>query len=129
MGNHDCGELFNNGEKEGIEMAKALLTNATLLHHQLIIINGISIFGSGWTYSHRCSCPGDGGVEHCFVKIPEDCDILLTHGPPYGIFDKLERSLSHWGSSRELYNTIVSKKPVAHLFGHVHEQRGYWLRK
>jgi Icc-related predicted phosphoesterase len=52
-------------------------------------------------------------------------DVLLTHGPPHGIFDKMETTTQSWGSSRQLRARIEGVGGVgAHLFGHVHEQRG-----
>jgi Icc-related predicted phosphoesterase len=63
-----------------------------------------------------------------FNEIPEGVDILLTHGAAYGIFDQLERSDWHWGSSQALYEAICRAKPRVHLFGHLHEQRGVWKR-
>merc|ERR1712216_454504 len=61
-----------------------------------------------------------------FDEIPKDVDILLTHGPPHGILDRLEGSWGHWGSSQVLLQEIKRKRPKVHLFGHLHEQRGHW---
>jgi hypothetical protein len=62
-----------------------------------------------------------------FRDIAEGVDILLTHGPPYGILDLLElQPGTHWGSSKELRKAIVKSCPRVHCFGHVHEQRGFW---
>ena len=66
---------------------------------------------------------------HCFDEIPTDCDILLTHGPPFSILDRWEFSWDHWGGSKALLEAILRAKPRVHLFGHCHDQRGYWSRK
>lgn len=49
------------------------------------------------------------------------CDILLSHSPPFGLFDK---GREHWGSQaiRDFSTTI---RPRLHVFGHVHEARGH----
>ena len=79
--------------------------------------------------------------------------MLLTHGPPYqpppasphnrfcvlknarpcrrGIFDKMETTTQSWGSSRRLRALLDGGglHVGAHLFGHLHEQRGYWEKR
>lgn len=67
-------------------------------------------------------------IPHSWDKI-EPCDILLTHGPAAGILDWMEGTGRPWGSSKLLKERILEIKPRAHLFGHLHEQRGYWLRR
>lgn len=51
-------------------------------------------------------------------KIPQDLDILITHGPPRGHLDLLNLGCDHL--LRELWRT----QPVLHVFGHVHEGYG-----
>lgn len=74
----------------------------------------------------------DGNRIEEFSCIPEGVDILLTHGPPAGIFDfsKHPRHArkSRWGGSEFLRAKIEQIKPKVHLFGHLHEQRGFWLK-
>ena len=76
--------------------------------------------------------PGDAkrGPEgvHRFGEIPKNVDVLLTHGAPHGIFDRMDVTSSHWGSSKSLRLAIEAKRPKAHFFGHIHEQRGMWLK-
>ena len=62
-------------------------------------------------------------------KIPNEIDILLSHVPPFGIFDQMP-VLDHWGSSNQLLQSIMDddKNIRCLLFGHVHAQRGYWQR-
>ncbi|KND94427.1 putative rhamnogalacturonate lyase C [Tolypocladium ophioglossoides CBS 100239] len=55
-------------------------------------------------------------------KIPQDLDILITHGPPRAHLDLLNLGCVHL--LRELWRT----QPVLHVFGHVHEGYGSdWL--
>jgi Icc-related predicted phosphoesterase len=60
--------------------------------------------------------------------IPDDTDILITHGPPYGILDKV---LNLYGSETDyhkgceyLMERIKEIKPAIHAFGHIHEDYG-----
>jgi len=68
--------------------------------------------GEAWRYDE---IPTDGGV-----------DILLTHVPPFGVFDQQPWPFTNWGSSQPLTRALMDVKPRMHLFGHVHAQRGYW---
>jgi hypothetical protein len=48
-----------------------------------------------------------------------------------GIFDKMETTTQSWGSSRRL-RALLDGGGLgvgAHLFGHLHEQRGYWEKR
>lgn len=51
--------------------------------------------------------------------IPQDTDILVTHGPPFGILDQLNSDTPHLGCS-ELAKIVTRLKPKLHVFGHIH---------
>ncbi len=55
--------------------------------------------------------------------IPEGLDILITHGPPYGVLDQLEYTKRHIGSNYIL-KAIERGEPKYHIFGHIHESAG-----
>jgi len=104
-----------------------LLTNATVLEHETLDVNGLCIFGSPWVPGQKAACPGDGAkAKHRFAEIPEGVDILLTHGSPFGIMDCCERAELQWGGSKALRHEIMRARPRVHMFGHMHEQRGLW---
>lgn len=48
--------------------------------------------------------------------------ILVTHGPPEGILDRVANGL-HAGST-SIFNLVKDKKPLFHIFGHIHEAFG-----
>jgi len=52
----------------------------------------------------------------------DEYTILLTHTPPYGIFDEPMPDV-HIGS-RSIREFILNKKPILNICGHVHEQQG-----
>jgi Icc-related predicted phosphoesterase len=55
--------------------------------------------------------------------IPSDIDILVTHGPPYGIFDEIEDEIRV--GCEDLRKTVQERvKPRIHCFGHIHEGGG-----
>jgi Icc-related predicted phosphoesterase len=59
--------------------------------------------------------------------IPPDTDVLITHGPPYGILDQVasERPVG----DRDLLKRIGEIKPRAHVFGHIHEGYGSCIKE
>jgi Icc-related predicted phosphoesterase len=107
---------------------KKLLTNCYYLEDNLIELFGLKIYGSPWQASFRgWAFNADRGQEILdkWNNIPNNIDILVTHGPPAFIGD-LTNSQQHVGCL-ELLNTIQQRvKPKYHIFGHVHESHGIW---
>jgi Icc-related predicted phosphoesterase len=54
--------------------------------------------------------------------IPEDTDVLVTHGPPFGILDQ-NYNKEHVGCE-SLTEHVLRIKPQLHIFGHIHEDYG-----
>jgi Icc-related predicted phosphoesterase len=55
--------------------------------------------------------------------IPSDTDILITHGPPFGILDDTERGEKV--GCEDLIDIIQTRvRPRLHVFGHIHEAYG-----
>jgi hypothetical protein len=97
------------------------LKNATLLINRGVVSLGLKIWGSPIT-------PHDGGafgrsnpVDRCKIygKIPADTDILITHGPPFGILDGDPHS-----GCMELRKCVDVIRPKLHVFGHAHSGYG-----
>ncbi len=151
-GNHEWRGLRFVGEEDALVAATAdankgylagLLTNATVLDHEGVSVLGINIYGSPWVPATSAANPdqpdgrslglkavidqGTGGRAQ-FDAIPAGTDVLLTHGPPAGVFDQMEGTSARWGSSEQLARRVATAAPTAHLFGHLHEQRGVWYR-
>lgn len=120
-GNHD---FFL--EKAGHEDLKKLLPEgAHYLCDSGITINGIKIWGSpytpwfhGWAFNRQ---RGEDIHLH-WQKIPDDTQLLITHGPPFGILDSNADEM-HVGD-KDLLRAVQRVKPLLHLFGHVHEGYG-----
>ncbi len=135
-GNHDV--LFERSPTE----ASSLLRSAGLIYLQDkgISIEGLSIYGSPWQpeFMHWAFNVPRGELAKYWDQIPKLLDILITHGPPYGILDQRvpagTRRLAPWedeeqfaGSDpigcEELLAAVQRTKPRVHVFGHIH--RGY----
>lgn len=56
-------------------------------------------------------------------RIPQNLDVLITHGPPHGVCDRIARDGSHVGCE-SLLEVVRARPPRFHVFGHVHEGRG-----
>lgn len=123
-GNHDI--LFEKNQS----LARSLLSNASVLIDELIEIEGIKFFGSPWTpaFGNWAFMRNREKLQYTWERIPEEIDVLITHGPPMGILDKIG---SYDGSTNVgcqfLANKVKKIKPKAHLFGHIHEGYGRLL--
>ncbi len=89
------------------------------------VINGIRLWGSpvtpkffNWAFNRT---RGEAIRKH-WNLIPANTDLLITHGPPYGILDQLAND-THAGC-KDLLNAIKKIKPKVHVFGHIHESYG-----
>eukprot|EP00479_Gromia_sphaerica_P012204 TRINITY_DN6330_c0_g1_i1.p1 TRINITY_DN6330_c0_g1~~TRINITY_DN6330_c0_g1_i1.p1 ORF type:complete len:225 (+),score=22.03 TRINITY_DN6330_c0_g1_i1:513-1187(+) len=141
-GNHEIA--FNKHNKDEIQ---SLLSNCTYLQDSAVTIEGIKFFGSPWTLSHKmgfsCSWEQLGFKWRC---IPFDTDILITHCPPFNILDLAFQKnihgadakrcnvcqdrhpkMRHWGDKR-LFDRVNKVRPLAHIFGHVHDAPGFKMR-
>ena len=56
-----------------------------------------------------------------FANIPDDTDVLITHSPAYGILD-FDDNINY--GSEEILMKLSDLHLKAHLFGHIHAQRG-----
>lgn len=124
-GNHDWG--FQRDPFNSIN----LLSEAHVLIDQLIEIEGLKIYGSPWQ-PQFCNWAFNlqRGTELArkWEGIPHGLDILVTHGPPWGILDFVYNQticgkIKHLGC-KDLHNRIQKVKPRIHSFGHIHDSYG-----
>ncbi len=86
---------------------------------------GLKIWGSPYTPSFQrwyYMKKRGADIKNVWDKIPNDTDILITHGPPYGILDTNVDGI-HCGCE-ELLKAVKRVKPKYHIFGHIHEGHG-----
>ena len=124
-GNHDT---FMEDDAETTTQL-AIDAQVVLLNDSGITIEGVSFWGSpitprflDWSFMRD---PG-AQIESHWNLIPESTDVLITHGPPFGILDEVIRrdgGLEHVGC-HSLLSRVRSIAPSYHLFGHIHEGRG-----
>lgn len=124
-GNHEIlweskEEYFKNKIPEGIHY----------LNDSMVEIDGIKIWGSpitptfyNWGFNKN---KGDDILNH-WNLIPENIDILVTHGPPKGILDN---SNGEQVGCNDLLDTLHNLPELKlHIFGHIHTSYGKTIRK
>ena len=120
VGNHELG--CEKDPQSWIDAMKEI--GVKLLMHEAIEIEGYKIYGSpwspefgGWAYNyHRLT------GQTMWQDIPDNTEILLTHGPLYGVLDYCHGG--HVGCTD--LRRKVERLPYLkyHLFGHIHEAHG-----
>lgn len=130
-GNHDWG--FQNKASQIRPLVDSYEWITYLQDSKLTFVNKgetewCNIWGSPWQpefLNWAFNSPRNGiDLENIWKAIPNDTDILITHGPPHGILD-----ISSYGNVNagcELLRVCVDKiKPKIHVFGHIHSEYGY----
>lgn len=120
-GNHDT--FVEKREKVARKMVED--AGGIFLLNSSVEVYGLKIWGSpltpefnNWAYNRK-----RGDLYKVWSKIPEDTDIIVTHGPPKGFLDLSEnkkRELEQCGCSA-LTKRIAAIRPKACLFGHIHD--------
>lgn len=107
------------------EASRACLTNCTYLQDQACTIQKIKFYGSPWQPAFRnmaFNLERGAALQAKWDLIPPDTNVLITHGPPWGICDR-----TFLGSSvgcRDLRQAVEKRNIQLHVFGHIHEAAG-----
>lgn len=131
-GNHDF--VFEHLEK----YAREMLTNAVYLQDETVNFGGPDgkiwkIHGSPWQpwfYDWAFNFPDHNAnffrarahAQSTWAMIPDDADILVTHGPPEGLLDQCYDGQRV--GCRYLRERITDLKLHLHIFGHIHYSYG-----
>jgi Icc-related predicted phosphoesterase len=123
-GNHDW--LF---QKEA-RFARTLVADSKIIYLQdsSTTVGGLVIYGSPWQprfYDWAFNLNRGQELADKWAMIPDDTDILITHGPPHGILDEVETQFggSHEGCEdlrRRVGGLGSNGRLKLHLFGHIH---------
>ena len=110
-------------------------TNITYLQDEGFVLydmdddSSIRLYGSPWQpefYDWAFNLPRNGEeLEQKWKDIPEDTDILITHGPPFGYLDIPGGQSIRVGCELLRYR-VDEIKPKIHVFGHIHGGAGYY---
>ena len=121
-GNHDFG--FQDNPNLCAKLLQDYPT-VTYLEDSSVIVDGIKIYGSPWQprfYNWAFNVDRGWDIAQKWEKIPQDTDILITHGPLHGILDS-----TYTGQRvgcEDLYKKVMEIKPKVHCSGHIHYDYG-----
>lgn len=135
-GNHDWGF-----ERDPAKYRKMCEDHGIIcLINEGVTIEGIKIYGSPespWFYDwafNKARNANEAAFHNCpeikpyWDMIPPDTDILVTHGPAYGILDELVfvdgTPKGQFVGCEELLKRVQEIKPDLHIFGHIHAGYG-----
>lgn len=109
---------------------RRMISNATVLIGEGIEILGLKIWGSPVTplYGGAFGRSSEKDRSKLYASIPEDVDVLVTHGPPFGTLDCSSGNARHSGCP-QLLEAVTRLKPRLHVFGHVHGAYGMVSRE
>ena len=122
-GNHDLGYHA--------ESLVTLSSGARLhyLYNSCVSIDGIKFYGSpctprffDWAFMYD-----KDEAEDLWSLIPTDTDVLITHGPPHGVFDRCpgDRGIPEHAGCPALWRAVEKIPSIQlHVFGHIHEGYG-----
>ena len=147
-GNHDrlFEHVFNH--------ARSLIDSSIdVLHDAMTEVGNIKIWGSGWTPAFGVGWAFNARrgkqLEEIWSRMPDDVDVLVTHGPPLGFGDIVRQALpsprewidrgydnfnddqlksamiEHVGCA-ELLHRIQKVKPRFVVCGHIHPAYGVY---
>ncbi len=134
-GNHELS-LEGVTREKSLKLIKSYtdtINNLYFLENSGVTIDGLNFYGSpvtpyfcGWAFNVQRG--KDIAAE--WKKIPDNVNVLITHGPPYGILDLVEDFGSNKGRDlhqgcKDLEERIKDLREVElHCFGHLHTDGG-----
>jgi Icc-related predicted phosphoesterase len=121
-GNHDF--YF---EREPAHAAALLAERGiTYLQDSGVSVEGLLIYGSPWqpAFMNWAFNVPRGRLGRYWEQIPADLDILITHGPPFGVLDQAVPGKTDHVGCEELLAAVEKTKPRVHVFGHIHGSYG-----
>ena len=119
-GNHDFL-----AERDKTLFQSILPAGVTYLDDSGATIEGINIWGSPiqpWFHDWAFNRQRGPDIARHWELIPDDTDLLITHGPPLGILDTLANGTPI--GCEDLLHHVHRVKPRIHVFGHIHEAAG-----
>lgn len=131
-GNHDF--LFENQSDQAAEIVNSYEW-ITYLQDSFVSVrdgadNFVKVYGSPWQpefYHWAFNLPRNGEeLTKVWNDVPDDVDILVTHGPANGILDQIKGMSDKLGCEL-LAARIATIKPKIHVCGHIHSGYGYYF--
>ena len=129
FGNHEVGMQVGHKRKDAIDIIDK--AGAHYLEDSHVTLDGIKIYGSPWQpefYNWEFNLPRGKALAMKWANIPDDVDVLVTHGPPDLILDEAPRGIASYQhvGCHDLMDRIGDLKQLKlHCFGHIHDAYGH----
>ena len=123
-GNHDTSIEAGYLTKDNFESVGIIYLENSSIEIERLKIWGSPYtpsYGIGWAYNKKRE-----KLHDLWATIPDDTDIIITHGPPKGIMDlayhKIDNKwLLEYCGCRALLKRVFQIKPKLVCFGHIHD--------
>jgi Icc-related predicted phosphoesterase len=89
-------------------------------------IDGVKFWGSPitpWFHNWAFNRMRGAEIKEHWNLIPDNTNVLITHGPPYGFGDRPFGKHDRVGCE-DLMSVVNRVKPKLHVFGHIHGSAG-----
>lgn len=100
------------------------------LYESGTVIDGVRFYGAPYVVLDPSSatrwafslCDTEIASRRIWERVPANTDVLVTHGPPFGIMDRA--FMGNKGDDFLLLEVMERIHPRLHVFGHIHNQQG-----
>lgn len=127
-GNHDWAlEAFMKEDQEAL-LRNTIFRNIHYLRDSSVIIDGLKFYGAPWSprfYDWAFNLDRGPAIKEKWDLIPNDVDVLITHGPPMGFQDLVGNS---YQGCADLRIAVARIRPRIHAFGHIHCGAGEMIK-
>lgn len=147
QGNHETWVEKN--FEQAKEIAEKACPGVYFIDEGEVVIDGVKFYGSAitpffcnWAWNRARTGEVNASydrrtgrqfsvqpIKPHWDKIPDDTQVLITHGPPYDILDKVydwdKTTVRDVVGCKDLWNRILQLKQLKlHCFGHIHGSSG-----
>lgn len=116
------------------DAARAMLPGSTVLIDEACTLDGLRVYGAPWQPEFggwAFNLPRGEPLREKWALIPDDTQVLITHGPPYGYGDRTSHARRSLPDGRtgcvDLLARVRAVAPALHAYGHIHEDGGTWI--
>lgn len=105
---------------------RSMISNAIVLIDEAIELDGLKIYGSPMTPMYGGAFGKSSAADRIrhWGRVPDDIDVLVTHGPPKRVLDRPPDQFERLGDP-ELATRVAELPSLRlHCFGHVHSAYG-----
>jgi Icc-related predicted phosphoesterase len=114
------------GNMDTPEVAEQLRRMGASVHGRKVKLGEWNLVGLGGSNPTPFGTPSEMGEEEIASLLVragvDEFSILLSHPPPYGVFDEVAGGL-HVGS-KAVRRAVEEKRPIMAVCGHIHEHEG-----